>query len=466
MKVGAYVFLGLAIAQVAASETVTTTEGYRIASIGTKVLRGAVAEAAENEVTTVTTTAISTVATLLDTAVVSNCAYINSAYVCVDAMGTAGKLVPTPSSSSNMPLLFTDCHAHSSLTYCVDVEGSEYEFVTLASNLSSGQLCHFHAGVEHCVDNDEESEGSCEKVDRSYNIPLRIGLLFVMFATSTLGVFFPMIFKKVPNFGVNSLVLTLVKQFGTGVIISTAFVHLLTHAFLMWNNSCIKLEYESTGTAITMAGLFLAFLVEYGSSRMLLRRSNSDATEKTDESSKDGIEKLSGSVSYEDESPLTKRQDTLNVVTTEAGIVFHSILIGLTLVVTGDSYFITLFIVVVFHQFFEGLALGSRVADLVGVKLFHKILMGGIFSVITPIGMAIGLGVLNKFNGNDPQTIIALGTLDSLSAGILIWTGVGQWWSKDWLQGELRNASMIRTIVGFVGLIGGLILMSFLGKWA
>ena len=35
----------------------------------------------------------------------------------------------------------------------------------------------------------------------------------------------------------------------------------------------------------------------------------------------------------------------------EAGIIFHSILIGITLVVTDDVYFITLFIVIVFHQF-------------------------------------------------------------------------------------------------------------------
>lgn len=47
-----------------------------------------------------------------------------------------------------------------------------------------------------------------------------------------------------------------------------------------------------------------------------------------------------------------------------------------------------------------------------------KLLMAAAFALITPLGMAIGIGVLNKFNGNDPSTIIALGTLDSFSAGI------------------------------------------------
>lgn len=37
--------------------------------------------------------------------------------------------------------------------------------------------------------------------------------------------------------------------------------------------------------------------------------------------------------------------------------------------------------------------------------------------------MAIGTGVLGSFNGNDRATIVAIGTLDALSAGILIWRG-------------------------------------------
>lgn len=41
---------------------------------------------------------------------------------------------------------------------------------------------------------------------------------------------------------------------------------------------------------------------------------------------------------------------------------FHSLIIGLTLAVNEE--FITLFIVLVFHQMFEGLGLGSRLSSL------------------------------------------------------------------------------------------------------
>src|SRR5699024_42937 len=45
----------------------------------------------------------------------------------------------------------------------------------------------------------------------------------------------------------------------------------------------------------------------------------------------------------------------------EFGIIFHSVFVGLTLAVAGDE-FKTLYIVLVFHQLFEGLGLGTRLA--------------------------------------------------------------------------------------------------------
>ena len=97
----------------------------------------------------------------------------------------------------------------------------------------------------------------------------------------------------------------------------------------------------------------------------------------------------------------------------EAGIIFHSILIGITLVVTDDVYFYYLVYCYCFPSVFEGLALSSRNISITNASLSTKLVMALMFALITPIGMAIGIGVLNKFNGNDPSTLIALGTLDS-----------------------------------------------------
>lgn len=186
-------------------------------------------------------------------------------------------------------------------------------------------------------------------------------------------------------------------------------------------------------------------------------------------------------------------------------------MIGLTLVVAGDSFFLTLFIVIVFHQVFEGLALGTRIATVgtatdeihyhgptnetegakgfngtnsgdeasspavvprLGLSMKKKLGLASLFAFVTPIGMAIGIGVLHQFNGNDPSTIVAIGTLDALSAGILVWVGVVEMWSADWMTGmhgqkaELADADMVTVLVAGFGLVSGMVLMSVLGKWA
>lgn len=56
-------------------------------------------------------------------------------------------------------------------------------------------------------------------------MPLRIGTLFVVLVTSSIGVFAPVLLAKLPFKAVKPVVSTIIKQFGTGIIIATAFVH-------------------------------------------------------------------------------------------------------------------------------------------------------------------------------------------------------------------------------------------------
>jgi solute carrier family 39 (zinc transporter), member 1/2/3 len=142
-----------------------------------------------------------------------------------------------------------------------------------------------------------------------------------------------------------------------------------------------------------------------------------------------------------------------------------SSVLGVVLVVAGDSAFITLFVVILFHQVFEGIALGTRVA-IMPSGLMRKIVLGLAFAITTPIGMAIGIGILTEFNGNNPSTIIAIGTLNAFSAGILLWIGITEMWFKEWWYGPLAHAGIAKTLVGFFGLVLGLVLMSLLGNWA
>lgn len=118
-------------------------------------------------------------------------------------------------------------------------------------------------------------------------------------------------------------------------------------------------------------------------------------------------------------------------------------------------------------EFFEGLALGSCIAALPNTRMLYKLIMASLFALITPLGMAIGIGVLNQFNGNDSSTLIAIGTLDAFSAGILIWVGLVEMLAHDWFHGPaLVNAGGLKAGVCGFALICGMVLMSVLGKWA
>ncbi|KAL8685840.1 MAG: hypothetical protein Q9224_005648, partial [Gallowayella concinna] len=332
----------------------------------------------------------------------------------------------------------------------------------------------------------EAQQATCNKVDRSYNMDIRIGTLFVMLVTSsigrkpvcwwnrtiidrTTGVFGPILLVRFAHVHPSGILFTVIKQFGTGIIISTAFIHLLTHAELMFGNECLgELKYEATTTAIAVAGAFLTFLLQYTSFRFYTARSKvvKSAAGPVESANGDSSDKSSQTHVPMMQDHMPKLDDPLSVLILEMGIIFHSAIIGVTLVVAGDSFYKILVVVIIFHQMFEGLALGARISNLSTVSLGKKLLMGSAFAIITPLGMAIGLGVLNSFNGNDKATIVAIGTLDAFSAGILIWAGLIQMWAFDWLYGDLKEAGLVQTCLGMFSLVSGLVVMSVLGKWA
>jgi zinc transporter 1/2/3 len=338
----------------------------------------------------------------------------------------------------------------------------------------------------HCVGSGGEGKKSCDASTRDYNVPLRVGLLFVILATSAFGVFLPIVTTRFNIVSETNIIFVVLKQFGTGIVLSTAFIHLFTHAQLMFGNECLgELQYEGTTAGIFMAGLFLSFLADYLGARFVQWRQNKHAAKDSEvtgtpiDNSDKAVSAASTPTPENDFShshghahgamrQATPMEEKINVLNLEAGIIFHSILIGITLVVAGDSFFVTLFVVIVFHQMFEGIALGTCIAELprAAASTLQKCIMGATFAFITPIGMAIGIGVLNSFNGNDPSTIVAIGTLDALSAGILAWVGIVEMLARDWMHGRLLTASFARSAVALFALVCGMVLMSVLGKWA
>lgn len=152
----------------------------------------------------------------------------------------------------------------------------------------------------------------------------------------------------------------------------------------------------------------------------------------------------------------------------EFGVIFHSIFIGLTLAVSGEE-FTTLYVVLVFHQTFEGLGLGSRLATVPWPrsKRWTPYILGVSYALSTPIAIAIGLGVRQTFTPGSRNFLITNGIFDSISAGILIYTGLVELLAHEFMFSPSMNKAPIKVILAAVGLMWlGAALMALLGKWA
>ena len=75
---------------------------------------------------------------------------------------------------------------------------------------------------------------------------------------------------------------------------------------------------------------------------------------------------------------------------------------------------------------FEGLGVGSRLAYLELPRKYNWVPIVGalLYGLTTPIGIAIGLGVRTSYNPGSTTASIVSGILDSLSAGVLVYTGL------------------------------------------
>jgi len=138
----------------------------------------------------------------------------------------------------------------------------------------------------------------------------------------------------------------------------------------------------------------------------------------------------------------------------EFGVVFHSIFVGLTLAVSGAE-FTTLYIVLVFHQSFEGLGLGSRlaVAPWPKSRRWTPYLMGIGYAFSTPISIAAGLGVRNTYAPGSQTALIVNGVFDSISAGILIYTGLVELMAHEFMFSEVMRKAKLSVVLSAVGLM-------------
>ncbi|KAI5304450.1 hypothetical protein KEM56_006486 [Ascosphaera pollenicola] len=341
---------------------------------------------------------------------------------------------------------------------------------------------------------------------------VRISAIFAIMIGSAFGALFPVMTR--PGSKVHKWIAIppwfffICKYFGTGVIIATAFIHLLAEAQEKLGSECLTgpiTEYPWT-FGISLMTIIVLFFVEFLTMRYATFGSHHD-----DYTHNPDLEKVSSTpensavaasrptehyahagehIAVTDPSTKTPKceadrpSDVSNVdvalgesysailtgiFVLEFGILFHSVFIGLTLAVTSSDEFTVLYIVLVFHQLFEGLGLGARLADVPwpkGKQWTAYVLAGG-FAITTPIAIAIGIGVRESYPPNSNRTLMVEGIFNSISGGILLYTGLVELLAHEFIfSPHMKKAPLTEILSAFFLIAAGTALMALLGKWA
>lgn len=169
--------------------------------------------------------------------------------------------------------------------------------------------------------------------------------------------------------------------------------------------------------------------------------------------------------------PQTQQNLLLQCLLLEAGILFHSIFIGMALSVATGRTFLVLLLAISFHQTFEGLALGSRIAA-IPPSIFPPSspkpwLMALAYGTTTPLGQAIGLGVHNLYDPAGEAGLLMVGIMNAVSSGLLLFAGLVELLAEDFLSE--RSYSVLkgrRRIEACASVVAGAGLMALVGAWA
>jgi zinc transporter ZupT len=113
-------------------------------------------------------------------------------------------------------------------------------------------------------------------------------------------------------------------------------------------------------------------------------------------------------------APDVYRKMSLNITLLEGGILFHSVFVGMTVSITIEG-FVVLLIAILFHQMFEGLGLGSRIAAVPYPRgSLRPWLLVVAFGTTAPIGQAIGLIARNSYDPNSAFGLIIVGVFNAM----------------------------------------------------
>ncbi|KAM1266259.1 hypothetical protein ACFX2J_035849 [Malus domestica] len=232
----------------------------------------------------------------------------------------------------------------------------------------------------------------------------------------------------------------LIKAFAAGVIIAIGFVHILPDAFDNLTSPCIKetpwgkFPYAGFVTMLSATGTLMVDSLATG----YYQRSNVKSNQVTIHELESGDDDHAGHVhgqthstqghahgSEELKSSELIRQRVIAQVL-ELGILVHSVIIGN-------------------HWAWDLVAASPKVKPQTikppkaQFKSRSAAIMATFFSLTTPVGIAVGVGISTVYNVNSPTALIVEGTSNAAAGGILIYMALVDLLAADFMNPRMQG---------------------------
>ena len=300
----------------------------------------------------------------------------------------------------------------------------------------------------------------------------------------------PILLKGCRSNSLVSSLLSIARQFGTGVVVAVAFVHILLPAVAAFGSSCIPAHitedygawpYAITGGAV-IAMQFIELLSVTAQKALTSARKGvlpgapaacvtGDACELQPITKKSAVLEEGhshgshGDGCAEEEHARSHIETFVDAIIAEFSLSLHSILVGITVGVVLDAELSVLVVALAFHQFFEGVTLGSRI-EAAKFKLATAAALAFLFAASAPVGIAIGIGLVqaNSAFATESNYILATGVLEAIAAGMLIHVGSGML-SKDLAADMRAHKGVAAQAALYTAIALGYTLMAVIGKW-
>lgn len=315
---------------------------------------------------------------------------------------------------------------------------------------------------------------TCDPEDEYRNkkeaLKYKMAALASILVASSIGVIIPVLGKAIPALSPERNLFFIIKAFAAGVILSTGFIHVLPDAYGSLTSPCLAKhpwqDFPFSGF-IAMVSALATLMVDTYANSYYSKKNLENGVAVAQSGDEGGVvhphSHGSGSMMVDSKSELLRYRVISQVL--ELGIIVHSVIIGIALGASETPKTIKpLVAALTFHQFFEGLGLGGCIAQ-AKLKSRTIAIMTLLFSLTTPIGIGIGLGITNVYDENSPTALIVEGVFNSASAGILIYMALVDFLAADFMHPRMQSNGKLQLGANFSLLLGAG-LMSMLAIWA